>query len=236
MERSIIVTDLTRLTRQDIVCTAGIDARNGECIRPMPYLKDTECKRLNILPGAILTGDFTRGRGLTGPHQEDNSYRDLKFAGPCTSEQFKKVLMESCFPSVEEGFEIHLLNDQKHIPKGHPARRSIITIAVKPTDVKIVEDKFKLGKIKIHFSDHSGHLFSFIGVTDLGFHDFAQKNRTGNGLIAVNDLLQGQDEVFLRVGLSREFAAPDGRIGYWLQVNGIYTFPHFHEGIRSYSS
>jgi len=56
-----------------------------------------------------------------------------------------------------------------------------------------------------------------------------------NDLFALNQLLQTKDAVFLRIGLSRAYKAPDGREGYWLQTNGIYTFPHYHEGIRSYS-
>ena len=235
MKRSIIVTDLTRFSNHDIVCTAGIDTVTGDCIRPMPYLKTSVCKKLKILPGAILTGDFTSSSGLKGPHQEDNTYSELKFAGPCTAEQFKKVLADSCFPSVEDGFEIKLPKGQKFLPAGHAVKRSIITIAVVPNDVNIVEDKFKPGKIKIHFKDQSKHSYSFIGVTDLGFHDYAQKNRAANDLSAVNDLLKAQEEVFLRIGLSREYKAQDGRFGYWLQANGIYTFPHYHEEIRSYS-
>lgn len=235
MKRTIIVTDLTRFSNQKIVCTAGIDTTTGECIRPMPYLKDSECKRLKILPGAILTGDFTPSRNLSGPHQEDNICHNLKFAGPCTAKQFKKVLVESCFQSVEKGFEIKLPADQKFLPAGHPVKRSIITIAVAPRDVKIVEDSFKPGKIKIHFKDGSRRSFGFIGVTDLGFYDYALKHHEDDDLLAVNELLHSQTEVFLRIGLSREYTSPDGRTGYWLQVNGIYTFPHFHEGIRSYS-
>lgn len=235
MKRTIIVTDLTRFTNQEIVCTAGIDTTTGECIRPMPYLKSSQCEKHNILPGAILTGDFTPAPDLTGPHREDNTHKNLKFEGPCTAIQFKKVLQESCFPSVEEGFEIKLPKDQKYLPVGHPVQRSIITIAVAPRNVKIIEDKYKAGKIKLHFKDGSGRSFGFIGVTDLGFHDYALQHHAANDLRAVNELLQAQKEVFLRIGLSREFTSPDGRAGYWLQANGIYTFPHYHEGIRSYS-
>ncbi len=234
MKRTIIVTDLTRFANQTTVCTAGIDTVTGECIRPMPYLKDSECRRLKILPGAILIGDFIPARSLTGPHQEDNNYKTLKFGGPCTTEAFRKVLVESCFPSIEDGFEIKLPADQKYLPAGHPVKRSIITIAVAPADVKIIEDSYKPGKVKVHFKDQSKHSFSFISVTDLGFHDYAQKHRAANDLLAVNKLLQLQEELFLRIGLSREFQAEDGRKGYWLQANGIYSFPNFHKGIRGY--
>jgi hypothetical protein len=235
MKRTIIVTDLTRFSNQEIVCTAGIDTTTGECIRPMPYLKSSQCEKHNILPGAILTGDFTPASNLSGPHREDNTHKNLKFEGPCTAAQFKKVLQESCFPSVETGFEIELPKSQKYLPVGHPVQRSIITIAVAPRNVEIIEDDYEPGKIKLHFKDGSGRSFRFISVTDLGFHDYALQHHAANDLRAVNELLQTQTEVFLRIGLSREFTSPDGRAGYWLQANGIYTFPHYHEGIRSYS-
>jgi hypothetical protein len=188
MKRTIIVTDLTRFANQTIVCTAGIDTTTGECIRPMPYLKDSECKRLKILPGSLLTGDFTPAPNLSGPHQEDNKYKTLKFEGPCTAEAFKKVLVESSFPSIEEGFEIKLPADQKFLPADHPVKRSIITIAVAPRDVKIIEDSYKPGKIKIHFKDGSRRSFEFIGVTDLGFHDYALQHHEHDDLLAVNQL------------------------------------------------
>ena len=235
MNRTIIVTDLTRFTNQEIVCTAGIDTTTGECIRPMPYLKSSECEKHKILPGAILTGDFTPLLNLSGPHREDHTHKNLKFEGPSTAAQFKKVLQASCFPSVEAGFEIEFPRNQKHLPVGHPVQRSIITIAVAPRIVVIIEYYYKTGKIKLHFKDGSGRSFGFIGVTDLGFHDYALQHHASNDLRAVNQLLQTQKEVFLRIGLSREYKSTDGRTGYWLQANGIYTFPHYHQGIRSYS-
>jgi hypothetical protein len=42
MQRTIIVTDLTRFSNKDIVRTSGIDPGNGECIRPIPYLPSSE--------------------------------------------------------------------------------------------------------------------------------------------------------------------------------------------------
>jgi hypothetical protein len=202
----------------------------------MPYLKSGECKILNLLPGAILTGDFTPARNLCGPHQEDNNHTALEFEGPCTSTQFRNALLKGGFESVEKGFEITLPPNPEFIPMGHPVRRSIITIRVAPRNLEVIEDAFKPGKIKLPFKDGSGHPFGFIGVTDLGFHNYAQEHREANDLRAVNQLLQSQLELFLRIGLSREYKAPDGRTGYWLQVNGIYTFPHYHEGIRRHSN
>ncbi len=134
--------------------------------------------------------------------------------------------------SVGDGFEIQLVQGQKVIPTNHPVERSIITLSVDPTCVKIIES---YGKLKVHFEDGSGQEFSFLPLTDLGFHQNAVNQHEADRLEEVNDLIHNQDEVFLRVGLSRVFSSPDGRNGYWLQVNGIYTFPHYHEGIRCYT-
>lgn len=72
MNRTLIITDLTRFsTGNPKVCIAGLDQKTGECIRPMPYLAFTECSKLGILPGGILTGEFTPIPTRTPPHLED---------------------------------------------------------------------------------------------------------------------------------------------------------------------
>jgi len=40
MQRQIIITDLTRFTGDQTVCTAGIDYNTMECIRPLPFAHD----------------------------------------------------------------------------------------------------------------------------------------------------------------------------------------------------
>jgi hypothetical protein len=55
-----------------------------------------------------------------------------------------------------------------------------------------------------------------------------------NEIDNINNFIQNQEDLYLRVGLGREYESKDGRKGYWLQINGIYTFPEYHEGIRSY--
>jgi len=64
----IIITDLTRFSKRDKVCTAGIDT--GVCIRPMPYLKIRYCKKKNILPGAVLSVQFTDFKNVESPHNK----------------------------------------------------------------------------------------------------------------------------------------------------------------------
>lgn len=231
--RTIIVTDLTRFSNKQIVCTAGIDLATNQCIRPMPYLNSTDCKKLNILPGAILQGKFTPLTALTGPHQEDMAYEQLTFVGPCNSTDFKLALESGLFNSIGDGFEIELTQSQKHIPIGHQVLRSIITIQVDPNEIEVVEDTYKPGKIKLNFLDYSGHSYRYIGITDLGFHDFAEKHQKANDLRKLNSFIRSQSEIYLRIGLSRPWS--NGKIeGYWIQVNGLYTFPEYLHEIRSY--
>lgn len=233
MKRQIIITDLTRFGEgKPEVCTAGIDYNTGECIRPMPYLQSETCKQHRILPGGILSGDFKYKRQRVGPHQEDSTYADLKFHGACSGEVFKEVLERSCFGSVAEGFEVDLPDGDRGVPVDHPVQRSIITIRVKPRTVKIEEDRYKPGKIKVHFNDGAGKRHRYFPITDLGFYDFAQKHRNDGELDKLNDWIATQDEVFLRIGLSRPYAPPNRNKACWMQVNGIYTFPDIPPGIR----
>jgi hypothetical protein len=235
MNRTLIITDLTRFADKTIVCIAGIDRGNAECVRPMPYLATSRCKELGILPGTILSGQFLASPDRNGPHQEDCQYANLTFRGPCSSSDFRQLLMSSLSATVEEGFEVALEPNQKHIPEGHPVKRSIITIATAPADVKIVTDTFKPGKIRLHFTDRSKHDFRYIPITDLGFHDYAMQYHANDDLNALNAWIHAQDEVLLRLGLSRSYKVEDGREGYWLQANGIYTFPDYYKAIRSYT-
>lgn len=235
MHRSIIVTDLTRFEKPEIVCIAGTDRSNGECIRPIPYMKTATCRELNILPGAILSGDFLPSRHREGPHQEDHFCKNLKFDGPCTSAQFKTALRHGLFNSVEEGFEIALEDRQKHVPFDHTVDRSIITLSVSPQAVEIVESTFKPGQIKLNFTDQSGRRFRYIRITDLGFHNFALAHHADKPYNALIRWIRSQEEVLLRLGLTRRYQPPDQPDGYWLQVNGVYTFPEYDKHIRSYT-
>jgi hypothetical protein len=231
--RKIIVTDLTRFNKPDTVCTAGIDVKTGECLRPMPYLKSSRCAELNLQPGAILKGDLTINANAPNPHVEDASYTELKFIGPSTAKQFKDVLDSSLSESVSSGFDIEFDVGQKHIPIQMNAIRSIITVKVYPYQIQIHEDQYKQGKVKCSFTDQSGHQFRYLPITDRGFYDYAQSHWDDGRLHELQDFIQSQDDVYVRIGLSRAYQISE-RNGYWLQVNGIYTFPEFYQEIRSY--
>ncbi len=81
MQRNIIITDLTRFSNPEIVCTAGIDCTDGQCIRPKPSLTRAKCRELQLVPGAILSGNFFPALDAQGPHQEDYWYDTLRTRG-----------------------------------------------------------------------------------------------------------------------------------------------------------
>jgi hypothetical protein len=232
--RRIVITDLTRFSNGQDVCIAGTDLTSGECIRPLPYLTAGVCQQLNILPGAILSGEFARTQNVVGPHQEDHSYSDLRFEGACSSEDFRQALEATLFNNVSDGFEINLTNGQKYLPQGHNVGRSIITLQIEPENIWLVEDAYNRGRIKVHFTDDAGDSFRYLPITDLGFYRYAMEHHAANDLQSLNDYIHGQDELFIRLGLTRFWQKPSGDSGYWMQVNGIYTFPDYHREIRSY--
>lgn len=225
----IIVTDLTRFKNQD-VCIAGICPDTGACIRPLPYLSRAKCRELNILPGAILTGQFTP-RQCSPPHVEDHSYKDLAFWGSCSSATFRNILAESAAESVEDGFSVRIPRGQKYIPTETPPNTSIITLRIDTRGLQILRDRYN--KVKVHLRENSGGEFQYVPVTDLVLCEYVLSHVADDAALdRLNDFLCSQREVFIRVGLGREYRAPDGKTGFWIQVNGIYTFPDCFEYMR----
>lgn len=233
--KTYILTDLTRFSKPDKVCIALVDPEFGQCFRPLPYLTSKACSDLDIQPGAKISGQLTLRDDRQAPHIEDSRYGDLKFAGPSTAQEFRDILEKTLSPSIAEGFGVPFEANQKHIPDDTPAQSSILTIKVNPNEITIHEDQYNPGKIKLSFRDASGHQFRYLSITDRGFYDFAQQHQNDSELEKVQRLLQSQEEIFLRIGLSRSFKAKDGREGCWVQVNGIYSFPDYPREIRQYS-
>ena len=237
MTRCIIITDLTRFSAGNpAVCIAGIHPETGECIRPWPYLRFTTCERLGILPGGRLIGDFIPIRQGSHPHTEDSRHSNLRFSGPCTADEFRGILERSCVGSLAEGFGHDFPEGNRCLPVGHSPGHSIVTLRAAPDQVRIIENEYQPGSIRLHFTDGSGRGWRYFPITDLGFFDYAQRHRQSGALEALNAQIASQSEVFLRIGLSRAWQKPGGEKGYWMQVNGIYTFPTVLRYIRSYST
>lgn len=231
----IIITDLTRFNTSDKVCIAGVAINTNECIRPMPYLTATKCKELDILPGSKLSGVFNinPSRGL--PHSEDYYYQDLIHNGACTADDFHQVLNNTVSSSISNGFNYSFPESGKVIPYTNTPPQSIITLKVRSSQIKIVKDSFQHGKIKLNLQDNDDRKFSYLPITDLGFYNYAMNHIDDIDFPdTINNFIDEQEELYLRIGLSGRYNSK-GRDGYWLQVNGIYTFPNFDTEIRSYT-
>lgn len=221
--QKIIITDLTRFSNPDIVCIAGIDKETGQCIRPIPYLNKADYQNLKIRPRAILSGIFTP-LSAQNPHWEDMEHQNnLQYEGLSNTNEFKKILSNDLSKNIEEGFDISLQYKQRYIPIDHILRKSIITIKVNPHDVHFIKNDYKTGG-KLNFIDNSGRDYRFFPITDLTVHQIIEQHQD---FFKLNAFLHAQSEVYLRIGLSRCWKKPNTtEKGYWLQINGIYTFPH----------
>lgn len=233
--QSIIVTDLTHFKNQEILCIAGIDPSNGQTIRPMPYLNAKRCRELNLLPGALLEGWFRPIPQCIAPHSEDCHHEHLTYHGRCSGEEFRQLLAGSAKDSVSAAFGVPLQPGEKCFPIDNPPKVSLATVSIDPRNVEIVKDQFEKTKIKLNFLDGTGSRFRFVSITDLGFFEYALTHHTEVITYAgINTLLSAQREVFLRIGLGRAFQDQRGRNGYWMQINGIYSFPEYFREARRY--
>ncbi len=216
----IIVTDLTKFKGDAIRCVAGIDPISGKCVRPLPYFRAIECQDRQILPGVRLSGDFMPDSRARKPHIEDHVYQRVSKKSPVSLDSFRSALKNALYDTIEDGFEVELSGEAKHITISQQPARSIITL--RPGQLQVISSQFGL---KVTFSDGSGKYFNYLSVTDLGLNDYVQEMNPDEAVALMNIFFQSQRELFLRIGLSRQYRSSDGRDGFWLQVNGIYSFP-----------
>jgi hypothetical protein len=213
--RQIVITDVTHFNNKGLVCVAGIDINTGECLRPISpnYLSPQDLQKLNIQAGSVLSGEFNFLNN-NKPHIEDVSYGDLKFERFCSSEEFREILERTLSNNIEDGFGVVLGNEKKVIVPSLNPQKSLITISVNPENISVFQDTaFGKTRTKIHFSDGSGKEYKYIPVNDLRYYGDNYK-----------EIHFDNKEVFLRIGVGRQYKV-NNKDGYWLQVNGIYTFP-----------
>ena len=234
MNETIVVTDLTRFSDEsEKVCLAGINPENMNLIRPMPYLKRTDCRDYRILPGTKIAADFNPAPNIKVPHTEDHLWRNWKIIGQAASDEFRELLQSNLSPSISRGFGMDIT--EKVIPEESAPSKSIITIKAAVQLHLFNDGDFQ--KIRASVTDSDGLILRFMSITDYGFYRYVQKLLSKHELsrfFEFDRFLRSQSEIFLRLGLGRLWKSKDGRTGFWLQVNGIYTFPEFSEEIRSY--
>lgn len=226
----IVVTDLTSFP-DGRVCIAGIDGESGDCVRPLPYLTREACRDLGIEPGCILRGRMKRFTDRQAPHMEDHHCPDPRPVGRRTPAEFLALLEEDAGESVCDGFACEIESGEHYIPRDTPPGRSIITLRV--GGLRLVLDRF--GKLRAHVREPSGREFAFLPVADLLLREyiFGQEDQAA-ACRRIDNHVQRQEAVFCRVGVGRPKRLDDGRDGYWLQVNGVYSFPTpWREGVAA---
>jgi len=152
-----------------------------------------------------------------------------------TSDEFHKALAIALVSSISDGFNYQFPEGGKVIPHDKKPKLSIITLKVNPSQIRLVEDSYNPGKIKLNFQDNDSKKYTYLPITDLGFYNYALKHFQDSSFPRnINTFIDAQEELYLRVVLSGRYDS-NGRDGYWLQINGIYIFPNFDTEIRSYS-
>jgi len=148
----------------------------------------------------------------------------LEVKGAVKSDDFHRLLEKDTFSTVEEGFRVALPAGEKYFPKSSPPELSLVTLKVKASQTHI-HPGLRPGSLRMHFYDLSGRSFKNIPVTDLRFHSLAQQHSENEFYVTLNQELFSKEEVFLRLGLTRCYMNDLSKEGFWLQINGVYTFP-----------
>lgn len=200
------------------------------------YIKFQSIKNFQIIPGSCLEGNFVRLPGLPAPHIEDRQIvGEMHEVDSASAAEFEQVLEKSSFTTVESAFG--MLPQNRLYPPATPPPMSIITLKLTSpsTQFNLKVDRFNELKLKADVFDANGYMLSWLPVTDLGFCDhIASIRKTDPQLSQLNAFINSQRIVYLRIGLSRRFFADHDRDGYWLQLNGIYSFPNFRQDLRIY--
>lgn len=240
----IIITDLTRFQNPEIVCLAGIDPDSGKCIRPMlangtklDYFAFKSVKSHKVVPGSYLTGNFVPVDNPPRPHIEDcKSEGRVRVTGTASGADFQSVLEESSSRSIRKAFGAR--PDGRRYPIDQAPTISIVTLRIDDPGAQfrlIVDSKYGPPKFKAHVIDSDGFELSWLPVTDLGFSDHIVSVLAQDPTLSqLNAFLWSQKLLYLRLGLTREWGPSPDKTGYWVQLNGIYSFPSFRKDLRLY--
>jgi|SRR5579859_758098 len=236
MNQELIITDLTRMSA-GFVCAAGY-SDNGQAIRlAAPRLHEIDIAAHGqpiVYPGAVVTCDLLEHLP-DPPHTEDHSFNpySLRLVRRLQGAAWQTALERSVFKSVHDIFEQPIVHDSGYyIPDGRGVR-SIGTIqprGLAQANYSVGEDgtwTFRLG-----FFDQAGAFYR-LKITDLTWNAYCESLRgpdaDSHAIAARLTQLLKSRRVILRIGLSRKWAKNPDRC--YLQINGVYTFPDYLEGL-----
>jgi hypothetical protein len=237
MNQELIITDLTRMSA-GFVCAAGY-AANGQPIRlAAPRLHEVDIAAAGgqpiVFPGAIIACDLLEHLP-DPPHTEDHRFDrySLRLVRRLQGADWQTTLDRSLFGSVRDIFEQPIVHDAGYYIQDGNGARSIGTI--KPRG--LAQATYSVGEdgtwtYRFGFYDRAGQFYR-LKITDLTWNAYCESLRgpdTHPQDIAarLTQLLKSR-RVYLRVGLARKWAKFPGRC--YLQVNGVYTFPDYLDGL-----
>lgn len=243
MEQKILITDLTKMSG-DRVCIAGVDQnmQNLRPVLPQPGVLRSHLfynGRTIIRPRAVLRIRLNPVRNTEGPHVEDHDWhgRESLHSMEYLLEEarWQQILLrlaaECPHPLFGAGLKSHKGKRQRKLDS-RQATYSLATVSVGQVNFLCEQDEFKKGKYKyrLHFQDDRENTYDDIPVTDLALRSWAAAQlRQDASPSSISDWLSRKlnaaQRIYLRLGLGREF-----KDEFWLQVNGIYSFPDWLEG------
>lgn len=242
MEREILITDLTAMGG-DRVCIAGID-REWNTIRPVFPWPDIPTRRVLrhgrqvlIRPRAVVAMQLEPLANLEAPHIEDFLWtqpHNTRFVELLDEKRWLRALQgmaERCESPLFGTSLLRLGRNLKRVVLPGKAKYSLATLRCGRKSALHIREKESGGfRFSLSFLDDRDEAYQNIPVTDLALREWAYAGlrREADARALAHELtasLNAADEVHLRLGLGREY---EGK--YWLQVNGIYSFPDWLEG------
>lgn len=192
-------------------------------------------EKLAICPRAKIKFDFHQVP-LKPPHIEDLGFdsNSISYQGFCDDAEWEAVLKASSFRSVQDIYD-GCLQENRWMEPGANTRSLGTVSQIQVTSVNLQEWSGER-RYRLCFTDQTGHQYDNVTVSDLAFRAFcdAELNRYSSPLSAsqqITELLQSVNRLYLRLGLARPWLNPNtGKVGCWMQVTGIYSFPDYLEG------
>jgi hypothetical protein len=229
---NLTLTDVTHL-HGNLICLAGLTDGGLQTIRPLVaegshYMTVAQCSALNLQPGTVIEVGHPAAP-LIQPHIEDRPNSTMAVLGRCSGEVFESLLEASAVRSFSAGFGVAV--EDKCIPFTTVPTKSIITLETNWANLTVLQDNY--GRIRAHVRDAAGVELRYLPVNDLGLCDHVGEPPKRATMARFNEMLAEADKIYLRLGIGRRYATAE-RDGYWLQVNGIYTFPNYISEIREY--
>lgn len=236
MNQELVITDLTRMYGGH-VCVAGY-AHSGQCVRlSSPRLHELDIAAHGkpiVFPAAVVECDVIENQP-DPPHTEDYSFDpySLRLIRRLEGPAWQATLDRLLFDSVSQIFEQPICNEHGHYIADGVGIRSVGTIRPRGiSKATYSADADGTWSYRLGFYDHAGQFYQ-LKITDLTWNAYCDSLRAPDRepkdiAVSLTQLLKSH-RVYLRIGLSRKWAKFPGRC--YLQINGIYTFPDYLDGL-----